>query len=398
MIIYYINYDGLNCSVFDSQIYMYCRLLNENDVKVRLINFDTNTSSREYIDKMKLYLNYKNLKVTSLPKSRNLDFLINKGLITRVINIIKNENLTNEKIIIHCRGIFGSLIGLKARKKLKNLFNIKVISDFRGAVIDEYLMRYKDKNIMYKIILKFLIIKINSIQSYVCKNCDYILCVSKKLEEYLKNRYVINCNVSIIPTCIDADKTRFDLETRKKTREKLNVDDRFVLAYCGGGQGYQKPEELVNTFINIGKSIEKTFFLILTKDKEIFEAAISKLNVNKSEYLIRTAPHNDVYKYLSSADCGILLRDSNNVNKVASPTKFAEYINCNLPVFISHNIGDTDEINARYNVCIYEEDIDDISSKIDKIKKNQQQFKLLVHHYYEWEKNIKIVMSIYNKL
>ena len=397
MIIYYINYDGLNCSVFDSQIYTYCRLLNENDAKVRLINFDTNTSSKEYIDKMKLYLNYKNLKVTSLPKSKNLDSLINKGLIIRVINIIKNENSANEKIIIHCRGIFGSLIGLKARKKLKNLFNIKVISDFRGAVIDEYLMRYKHKNIMYKIILKFLIIKINKIQSYVCKNCDYILCVSKKLEEYLRNRYVINCSVSIIPTCIDADKTRFDLEIRKKLRKKLNVDDRFILAYCGGGQGYQKPEELVNAFINIKKRIGITFFLILTKDKEIFESSLNKLNVNKSEYLIRTTDYNDVYKYLSAADCGVLLRDSNNVNKVASPTKFAEYINCNLPVFISHDIGDIDEINSRYNVCIYEENINDISSKIDEIKKNQQ-FKFLVNDYYEWEKNIKIIMLVYNNL
>jgi len=347
MIIYYLNYDGINCSVFDSQIYTYCHLLNKNKVRVRLINCDTNVGSKEYIDKMKPYLNCNNLKVISVQKNKKFDFIINKKLINQVINIIKAENTTNEKIIIHCRGIFGSFIGLKVKAKLENDFNIKVVSDFRGAVIDEYLLRYKDKNIMYKIILKFLIIQINSIQSYVCKNSDYILCVSKKLEEYLKNKYFVNCNSSIIPTCIEADKNGFDLEQRIKIRSDLNLDKKFILTYCGGGQSYQNPEELITVFIKISKMIEEVLFLILTKDKEIFETFFNRFNVDKSRYLIKTVSHNEVYRYLSAADLAILLRDSNNVNKVASPTKFAEYINCNLPVFISHNIGDIDEISAK---------------------------------------------------
>jgi len=81
MIIYYINYDGINCSVFDSQIYTYCHLLSKNSLKVRLINFDTNISSKEYINKMKLYSNCNNLRVLSIQKNKKFDFLINKKLI-----------------------------------------------------------------------------------------------------------------------------------------------------------------------------------------------------------------------------------------------------------------------------------------------------------------------------
>ncbi|HEY8892199.1 MAG TPA: glycosyltransferase [Clostridium sp.] len=315
----------------------------------------------------------------------------------KVINLIIEENQTNKKIIIHCRGLFGSFIGLKVRRKLKNNFNIKMISDFRGSVIDEYLMRYKHKNSLYKIMLKILILKINSIQSNVCKNADYILFVSKKLEEYLKSKYIINCGVSIIPTCIDANKSRFDQEQRRKIRNEMKLEDKFVVAYCGGGQSYQSPEDLINAFIMINQRVEEAFFLILTGDKETFATFLNVSNVDKAKYLIRYAPHNEVYKYLSAADCGILLRDSNNVNKVASPTKFAEYINCNLPVFISHNIGDIDEISAKYNLCIYEEDIDNIKIKIDEIKKNDGNFKILIGDYYEWKRNIKTIMSIYNK-
>ena len=398
MIIYYINYDGINCSVFDSQIYTYCHLLSENNLKVTLINCDAFIGSKEYKNKMNVYPNCNNLKIISFKKNKKIDFLINKKLINGVIKLINEESLTNEKIIIHCRGPFASFIGLKVRETLKKNFNIKVISDFRGAVIDEYLMRHKDRNIIFQMILKFLMTKINSIQSYVCKNSDYILCVSKKLEEYLKNRYIIDCSVSIIPTCIDADKSGFDLGQRTKIRNEMNLENKFIVAYCGGGQSYQNSKELITAFIKMSERIDEAVFLILTVDKEIFETYFNKFSVDKSKYLIRAVSHNEVYRYLSAADCAILLRDSNNVNKVASPTKFAEYVNCNLFVFISHNIGDIDEINAKYNICIYEEDIENIRTKINEIKKTPEIFKLLVHDYYEWKKSIKTIISIYNKL
>lgn len=402
MIIYYLNYDGINCSVFDSQIYTYCHLLSENEMKIRLINCDTNILSKEYIDKMKLYSNSNNLKVIALKKNKKHDFLIDKKLINELITIIKSENHIHEKVIIHCRGIFSSFIGLKVRKKLESCYSIKVISDFRGAVIDEYLMRYKDKGIIYQvlynIVFKILIVRINSIQAYVCKNSDGMLCVSKKLEEYLKDKYIINCHVSIIPTCIDATKSGFDLKQRIKIRNEMNLENKFIVTYCGGGQSYQKPEESIIAFIKISERIKNSFFLILTKDKKMFEITLSKLKVNKANYLIISVPHNEVYRYLSACDLSILLRDNNNVNKVASPTKFAEYISCNLPVFTSHNIGDIDEINARYNVCIYEEDIYDINEEMEKIKKHKENFKLLVDDYYQWNKSIDAINFIYNKL
>ncbi|MCB2295196.1 hypothetical protein LGK95_17060 [Clostridium algoriphilum] len=125
-------------------------------------------------------------------------------------------------------------------------------------------MRHKDKGILYKILLKFLMIYINSIQSNVCKDSDYVFCVSKKLEEYLKSRYIINCSVSIIPTCIDVDKSRFDIDERSKIRDEFKIDKKFVVVYCGGAQSYQSPKELLIAFLKISKRIDEAFFLILT--------------------------------------------------------------------------------------------------------------------------------------
>lgn len=397
MDIYYINYDGINCSVFYSQIYTYCHLLSKNNLKVTLLNCERNISSVKYPDKNKgLY--HDKLYVTAAYKNRYFDFVINKKLVKETAELINEKSTFNEKIIIHCRGIFGSLVGLKVKRELKHYLDIKLISDFRGAVIDEYFLRHKNKGGIYKIILMFIIIKINRIQAFVCKKSDHIFCVSKKLEQYLKGRYTVNCRISVIPTCIDADKNGFDLEERIKIRKQMNTENKFVVVYCGGGQIYQKPEALVNAFINISKRIRNAVLLILTKDKNIFEVYLKKYNIEKSKYFIKSVPHSDVYKYLSSSDCAVLLRDMNNVNKVASPTKFAEYINCKLPVYISHSIGDIDEINRKYKVCIYEEDIENIKSKINEIKANMENFKLVVDNYYKWQNNIEKIIAIYNGL
>jgi len=248
MVIYYINYEGINCSVFESQIYTYCNLLNINNIKVTLINFETNIDSEQYKDRIKAYSSYNNLRIISIEKNKKFDFIINKKSINQVTKLINEETLSNENIIIHGRGILGSFIGLKVRKNLIKQYNIKVISDFRGAVVDEYLLKHKNKGILFKIILKILIVKINSIQSKVCKNSDSILCLSKKSEEYLKNRYTINCRVSIIPACIDAYKSRANIDEIIKKRNEMNLENRFVAQNCCGAWSSKNPKELKENF------------------------------------------------------------------------------------------------------------------------------------------------------
>ena len=50
--------------------------------------------------------------------------------------------------------------------------------------------------------------------------------------------------------------------------------------------------------------------------------------------------HHQVPDYLSAADYGLLLREENVTNGVASPVKFAEYLSCGLQILISANLGD----------------------------------------------------------
>ena len=60
--------------------------------------------------------------------------------------------------------------------------------------------------------------------------------------------------------------------------------------------------------------------------------------------------HEEVTNFLLACDWGILIREQSVTNKVASPTKFAEYLSAGLPVIISENLGDYTEF-VKNNDC-----------------------------------------------
>jgi hypothetical protein len=71
-----------------------------------------------------------------------------------------------------------------------------------------------------------------------------------------------------------------------------------------------------------------------------------------------------VKDYLSISDYGILIREYSVTNKVASPTKFAEYLNAGLKVIISPEIGDFSAMVDKYNLgYVYHENNDMLDLK-----------------------------------
>ncbi len=74
-------------------------------------------------------------------------------------------------------------------------------------------------------------------------------------------------------------------------------------------------------------------------------------------------PHDEVRGYINSCDVGLLLRRDHIVNKVSSPTKFAEFLACGLPVLTTPWAGNSENIIDTYNVG-YVWDMAAISDKL----------------------------------
>ena len=64
----------------------------------------------------------------------------------------------------------------------------------------------------------------------------------------------------------------------------------------------------------------------------------------------------DVYSVLNACDYGVLCREDSITNRVASPTKFAEYLASGLKILISERVGD-------YSNLVSENEIGEIIRK-----------------------------------
>lgn len=429
MKIFYINYDG-HCSVYDSQVYAFCKMLNIYYPEIYLINFEREFKPekkkkliifKKFITNLFKIINEKvnitkvfnkntkslsalkyiyeadGIKIFTIKKMHKYDFVITNNYVNSLGKIIKNECVKNEKIILHCRGHFGAVIGIRTREALKNNFNIKAVSDIRGLIADEYLLRFEDKNILYKIPLLYVLLKIRKYEKYICKKSDFIFCVSSNIKKYLGDEYNIKPGMEIIPTSLPTSDFAFANNIREDIRKSLNIDDRFVVVYCGGGQKWQNIDGMAELFKKLKKQIPELFFLIISMDTAVFESKMKEHKIIKADYVILSAKHNDVYKYLSAGDCAFLIRKPLNLNAASSPTKFAEYISCRLPVIISHGIGSLDEIINIYKIGIFIEDIDNLRGKVNEIR-NKANFQEVLDKYFTWGKNITRIAEVYKNI
>jgi glycosyltransferase involved in cell wall biosynthesis len=65
-------------------------------------------------------------------------------------------------------------------------------------------------------------------------------------------------------------------------------------------------------------------------------------------------------------DIGLLLREVSIINKVASPTKFPEYLASGVPVVVSRDVGNTTEVVEKTGLGVVV-DVEAIEEQVEKV-------------------------------
>lgn len=225
--------------------------------------------------------------------------------------------------------------------------SVTCIIDAHGVTKEEY--EYAVPNYDYKISETY-----DYLEEQGMRKAKFVTCQSEAMKKYLLNKYSFLSENNIYSYKCGADKNIFyiDETERNKTRNTLGIkSDELLFIYSGGLHKWQKIEDSIKLFVEYCNK-EKAKFLILTLDKIGAEKLISKYdNDTQKKFLIMSATNKEVYKYLNAADVAFLLRDDVILNRVASPTKLAEYMFCGLPV-ISTNVSNwwIDDTTAIFNV------------------------------------------------
>lgn len=226
---------------------------------------------------------------------------------------------------------------------------------------------------------------------------DRVLTVSEKMGKYSTKTLLINPRKIRVVPCAVAGAVYYDQGYAEKIRHELNFKDKFVIVYLGIYAAWQCAEETIEFFQDIQSSEKKLHLLVLTPDIATFTEILKAKQVSPEDYTIKTVLHDEVYQYLSACDLGILLRQNSIINLYASPTKFAEYLACGLPVITTQYVGDYSEIVAGDRelglVVGFERNAERVQKTVDYIhfyKGAQQQIKTKCSEYalntFKWEK------------
>ncbi len=236
-----------------------------------------------------------------------------------------------EPIVVHCRGEWTAAAAATLKRSDPR---IRILLDLRGAQEAEIVgqglgsmyFRWRSRRTT----------------AMALAGADAINTVSLRLAEYLRSKGPLTRDLpsSVIGGCVDPKRFYFDPARRAEQRERLNLNDKFVVCYCGGLWHWQRPDAVAEAFAAIHAAMPDAHMLVISRQAESFLAHLERAGVAPESLTARAVPHDQVASYLMAADVGLLLREDHLLNRVAAPVKFAEYLRCGLPVLLTPCIGD----------------------------------------------------------
>jgi glycosyltransferase involved in cell wall biosynthesis len=144
----------------------------------------------------------------------------------------------------------------------------------------------------------------------------------------------------------------FDAQVRAQVRSELDLGEEETLWVYTGTLG--KPylvEEMLGLFERFLSQGNKGRFLILTRQAAYLQGRISPQL--EPFLIVRKGSFEDIPRFLMAADLGLSLRRPAPSLAGLAPIKLGEYLLCGLPVLVSREVGDTEEMLEGKGFCFF---------------------------------------------
>ena len=372
----YVTTEGFPPTVFDSQVLEYIHLMEDRGINFDLVVFErildvpchrkrTLSRFREVKSRLKGRLYYRVLFTTFV----GLDLWIPRLQLFLILRRVGRV----ARIIIHARSHTSGLITLGMKSWFPNL---RVVLDIRGDSAAEYMLATRElAGELRSFWIRTKYARLKAIEKYSVTRADEIICVSEVMKAKLESEYpATKAPISVIPTVANSREFCLNFELREQARNELHLHEEFVLGYSGSLRRYQSVGEMIlatRTLIEKGLNVH----LIMITPEVVQGRQLLQESLPTGSYSIISAIHYEVAKWLNAADAGWLLRESNPVNKVAAPTKFAEYLLCGLPVIMTAEIGDYSALALRERLGVVLKDLssfDDLFTRWEELQQLAQ--------------------------
>jgi glycosyltransferase involved in cell wall biosynthesis len=302
-------------------------------------SYRSDPDRRQWVDAIRREWKFSNFVVYALPLRRY-------GRIGQIISGIFRVLVLAGYIFRHKIGVvflhcFDGVPGIVM--KLRKLLGVGCVFDMQGAVPEQE---------EYVGMSARTVRRLEAREQEALQVSDSAFCVSQKLVEHSVRKYgVPEDNLHIVPCCVPRFLVGERLEQRQQMRRDLGLGDKFVVVYAGGTDRYQCIPDACALFAAIARKRDDAFWLVLSwGDHELFRRCLKEQGVDERRFRLVSVGQTAVHDHLIAADVGFLLREEHVLNRVASPTKFGEYLAAGVPVITTPYVGDVSSAVVRERI------------------------------------------------
>lgn len=240
--------------------------------------------------------------------------------------------------LVHARSHIPAAIALELKRK----FGLKMIFDVRGLMGDEYVDagHWRQSSVPYRVT--------KAVERRALELADGIVTLTERIWpiisqwDGLRDRQVIH---EVVPCCANLELFKFSQHHREQRRKELGLTQKFVVVYSGSIDGWYLTEEMVDFFTVLLSEKPEAHLLWLTPGKhERIHNLMNSRKIAAGSYTVLAAEPSQVSSYLSASDAGLAFIKPCFSKLASSPTKYAEYLGCGLPLIINAGVGDSDAL------------------------------------------------------
>ena len=233
----------------------------------------------------------------------------------------------------YVRGLWGPVVLL-----LSNPLNrLPHVYDVRGDLADE--MRAVGTPFYKRWLYK-------GIESWAIRRAAAVTAVTRDLANQLSARHSIGA-LHIIPSSVDTSFFGVSSSDAASVRVSLGYSEHdIVLVYSGGLSHYQQVPAMLEIWRRLLVENDVKFLLLTNDNPHSKELEIGDLSAFGERLQHRSVPRESIPAFLGASNIGFMLRDSRQLNRTASPVKFAEYTAAGLSIVASPGTGDISDLVA----------------------------------------------------
>lgn len=342
-------YDGVTNSVFASMMLasLLKQLDDDQDLEVTIVSFEpkkiTSTRLAQLIpahDRLsviqlkrlpffgRISLWFEALKLRSILHAHSFNQLIVRGplagkVVLDALRLVKSDvKSTIKEITIQARGLCAEEYRYATKKNAKKFKHVWQAFRYRQLfAIEKSVYAATRKHWPFEF----------QIQSVSPALCEYLA------KTFDADHSKITLSSNDLPNSIGSV---FLTQWRDSLRKELNImSDAYVYCYSGSYKPWQCADETIKYFAEHCMQEARNFLLILSQDKDKFITEVLRCKIPKNRFLVMSVHPDEVYKYLSVADAGFLLREPDVINWVSRPTKMLEYQAVGLKIIHNDTIA-----------------------------------------------------------